>query len=743
MTPPSRLLLIRALAGSFVGFSTVGVLAQDDPPTGEETSTQQTGQGEQPEEGAADGEASEESEAGDPARIDPVRVTARRWLEYAQDVPGSVTVVDKETLRDAAVSNVREAGQYVPNLFFTEFSSRRLSFPTLRGISTGVGEPSVVTYIDGVPQLRVSSTNISLLDVERIEFLRGPQGSLFGRNAIGGVINIETERPGDTPSLDLGATLGTYQLQEYEFSASAPIVDNELYVGISGLSSQRDGYTTNSFSDTRIDDRRSLFGRGRVLWTPNDKNELEYTTYYQRDRDGSFVLGDLDALEDNPFVISQDFDGFADRDILSNALTYRHRGDEVRIDSVTSFLTWEIEEAADFDFSTIDGVRRFTEEEEDYFYHETRVASAEDAPLRLSDRMTLKWLGGASFFVADREESAANEFRPGGAGILFPPTMVGTSTDSGDFDQLGFSVFGQVAVEFDERLELAAGLRYDYEDVEVDRLSTFETGGFTVFSSSSSPSDEFDELSPTFSASYEVVDDVRVYGRAARGFKAGGFNLASPSGFESFGTETSWSYEAGVKATLLDDRLLLNASYFYIDWDDLQVSLFDAMSGGYIANAAEATSQGFELEAAAQVTDGLRLFTSFGYTDAQYDSFINQYGQDVSGNNIAFVPETTLNLGAQYDGRIDDNGEWFIRGEYTHIGTYNLDAGNLRSDEYGLLNFQGGVRHGRVRVSGFIRNTLDEEYIQVAFQPSPVDPTSFVGENGPPQTVGVSVRISF
>jgi len=136
VTPPSRLLLIRALAGSFVGFSTVGVLAQDDPPTGEETSTQQTGQGEQPEEGAADGEASEESEAGDPARIDPVRVTARRWLEYAQDVPGSVTVVDKETLRDAAVSNVREAGQYVPNLFFTEFSSRRLSFPTLRSWHT-------------------------------------------------------------------------------------------------------------------------------------------------------------------------------------------------------------------------------------------------------------------------------------------------------------------------------------------------------------------------------------------------------------------------------------------------------------------------------------------------------------------------------------------------------------------------------------------------------------------------------
>jgi iron complex outermembrane receptor protein len=706
-----------------------------DPPTGSSE------QGEERQDGAQEG-IQDEAQAGPPT-LDPVRVTARRWWEYAQDVPSSVTVVDSETLRDAHVSDVREASQYVPNLFITEFSSRRLSFPTLRGISTGVGEPSVVTYIDGVPQLRVSSTNISLLDVERIEFLRGPQGSLFGRNAIGGVINIETERPGDAPSLDLNAMVGTYQLQEYDFSASTPVVDDELFISLSGQYAQRDGYTTNSFSDTRVDDRRSLFGRGRVLWTPDDENEFEYTAYYEQDRDGAFVLGDLDALEDNPFVIAQDFDGSADRDILSNAVRYGHSGEHLKVDSVTSFLTWEIDEEADFDFSTIDGVRRFTMEEEDYFYHETRFSSAEDAPIRLGERATLKWLAGGTFFAAERDESAANEFRPGGAGILFAPSMVGTSTDRGEFSSLGFSLFGQAAVEIDERLELAAGLRYDYEDVEVDRLSTFETGGFTVFSSSSSPSDQFDELSPTFSASYEVVDDVRIYGRAAKGFKAGGFNLASPSGFESFGTETSWSYEAGIKTTLLDDRLLLNASYFYIDWDDLQVSLFDAMAGGYIANAAEATSQGFELEAAAQVTDGLNVFASFGYTDAQYDSFVNQFGQDVSGNDIAFVPETTINVGAQYNGEIDDNSEWFIRSEFTRIGTYNLDSGNMRSDDYSLLNFQGGVRFGRVRVSGFIRNTLDEEYIQVAFQPSPVDPTAFVGENGPPQTVGVSVQISF
>ena len=675
-----------------------------------------------------------------PVRLEPVVVTARKWTELAQDVPLSISVIGETAIREAGITSIREASYLVPNLHMTEFSSRRLSFPTIRGISTGVGDPSVTTYIDGVPQLKISSTNITLLDIERLEFLRGPQGTLYGRNSIGGLIKMETRRPSNTPELRFGSTHGNYDLQEYQLAYTGPLAPDELFISLSGLYSERDGYTKNDFTGNRVDERRSTFGRGSILFTPDDRNDFRYTIYAERSRDGGFVLSDLAGLKSDPHHINQDFEGKADRDIVSNSFTWEHSGESVDITSISSYVDWDISEESDFDFSAFDAVRRFTDESQEYFYQELRIASAADSPLQINEQLDLKWLVGGSLFSSDSDASAANEFRA----FAPPPTIPGSvSQDEGDFDDLGLAIFGQATLTIDERLDLTAGVRYDYEDKDADITNTFLVGGFPVAMSARDESESFDEVVPEFSVGYHLSDDALLYARAAKGFKAGGFNLSAPAGNESFDTETSWTYEIGAKTSWLDDALIVNAALFYIDWDDLQLSLFDINSGGYIDNAGGATSQGVELEVAARVAEGVELFAGFGYTDAEFDSFVDQFGGDNSGNNLAFVPETTFNAGAQLNGPIGMSAKWFARGEYVNFGTYYLDAGNRESESFGLANFRVGVEWHNVRLEGWIRNAFDVEYVLVAFQPSPFDPTAFVGENGAPQTFGLTVSVQF
>ncbi|MGI9012766.1 MAG: TonB-dependent receptor [Phycisphaerales bacterium] len=679
-------------------------------------------------------------------RLDRVIVTARKWEELEQETPQSLTAISHDTLRDSRITTVREASQLAPNVHFTEFSSRRLSFPTIRGIGSGQGDPAVTTYIDGVPQLSVSSTNLPLLDVERIEFLRGPQGTLYGRNSIGGLIHVITRQPTNTPEFRISGGIGNFNHRELQLSFLGPIVEDQLFISLSGQFSSRDGYTTNDFTGNDVDDRESFFGRGQLIWTPTEENEFRLSLYGERARDGGFTLFDLDSIRDRPYHIAHDFEGVTERDVVAPAFTWNHHGESIDFTSISAYVDWDILETADFDFMAFDAVRRRTEEDQQYFSQEFRLSSSRDtAGLELSEDINIHWLIGTQFFISDSNRSAANEFRPAGGGIFFPLEQVGVDTSTGEFDDFGFALFGQATATFLEQFDLTIGLRWDHEEKEADLRRTFATGGFEFVTSEGSFDENFDEFLPRVSLAWRFSEDAMVYGLAARGFKAGGFNLDAPSGEIPFGPETSWTYEAGIKTRWFDERLQVNAAVFHIDWDDLQLSLFDPRVGGYIDNAGAATSQGFELEVVARPIAGLDVFAGIGYTDAEIDAFTDQFGQNTAGNHLAFVPDTTWHAGAQYTGTFGDHPDarWFVRGEYVDIGTYYFDAGNRASDEYSLVNLRVGIEINRFRIEAWMRNALDDDYVLVAFQPNPADPSAFVGENGSPRTFGVSLSVEF
>ena len=252
--------------------------------------------------------------------------------EAIEDVPASVSVLTSDDITKSGMRSISDAVGRVPNLHFTEFSARRLSFPYVRGIGSGLGEPSVATYVDGVPQLSVGSTNLPLLGMERIEFLRGPQGTLYGRNAMGGVINIVGRQPGEQAVSSAGALFGNHALQEYSYSYAGPMGKDAGLV-FDGMFSSRDGYTTNDLTGNTVDDREAFTGRVQMSLAPSDSSSLRIGVSGQMADDGGFGLYDLASLRSNPHHIENDFDqrcpidpGFANPEGYLGVSHYFSRG---------------------------------------------------------------------------------------------------------------------------------------------------------------------------------------------------------------------------------------------------------------------------------------------------------------------------------------------------------------------------------------------------------------------------------
>jgi len=666
---------------------------------------------------------------------DETLVTARKQSEALVDVPLAVSALDGRELELERLLSVHDALARVPNVFVSEFTSRRLSFPFVRGIGSGLGDPAVITYVDDVPQFGFGGTNLPLVAVESLEVLRGPQGTLYGKNALGGLIHVRGRRPATEPRFDLGLGAGSHDLWELSGSASGP-----LGAGLAGdlalFTSERDGYSDNRFTGDDVDDRHGSFGRGRLVFQPSAGAELDLSLFGERARDGGFALNFLEdvpafgitGLRSESHQIDQDFEGKAERDVYSPALVWRVLGEQYDFTSVSAYQSWDVLELSDFDFTPVDGVRRTAEERQDYLYQELRFGTGADVA-----RGLLRWQVGASGSLAERQSSAANELRPGGAGIFFPPGSEGTDENAGDFDDTGWAAFAQVSVPVGA-LDLEGGLRYDRERREASTVHTFDPGGGAFVLGSADAAETFDELLPMASVSWHASEQALVYLRAAKGFKAGGFNLSAPSGSESFEAETAWTYELGWKQTFAAQRHTLAAALFLVDWEDRQVSLFDPMAGGYVANAGAAESQGVELEGETRLLGdaphGLFARASFGLADTEIDD---------TGADLPQAPETTWSLGLRYEHELAARGSWYVRTDYQNVGDFFYDPSNLAGDSYDLVNAGLGVVVGRFGLDLWVQNAFDEEYVPLAFQANPSDPNSFVGESGAPRVLGFTL----
>jgi iron complex outermembrane receptor protein len=676
--------------------------------------------------------------------LPPITVTAQKEPQDQGDLPVSVTAVQGDTLMDAGITGVSQAGWYAPNTFFNEFTARKLSNPRFRGVGASPTNPGITSYIDGVPQLNANSSSIELLDVDQIEFVRGPQSALFGRNALGGIINITSARPSlSTWTGSLIGPYGNFNSGDLRGTASGPLITNKLAVGLGLGYSGRDGYTTNDVTGHRLDSRSALFGRGQLLWKPTSRWEARALFSGERARDGDYALNDLAALRAAPFHASRDVEGFTHRDILAPTLQVAYTGSTIDFSATTGFVKWTTEDFTDLDYTALPLITRHNTEEDFQFTEEARFASAKAAPIALLDRLTMRWQAGVFVFTQRYTQTAVNNFS---AFVLSPLVGFPVSQHSPDsaLDDHGVGIYGQATWTYANRLDLVLGARGDREHKKGD-LNTFFTPAIAPALTVNAEKD-FSDVSPQLGVAYRFVRGAMMYGTVGRGFKAGGFNAASPAGSEAYGEEHSWNSEVGVKTSALAGRLSASAATFYIDWSDLQVNVPNPQVPAqfFVANAAGATSSGVEFELHARPEPGLDLFGAAGFTRARFSTGSTSNGVNVGGKRLANAPSYTADFGVQYSRPLSSDLLLMARAEAIRYGDYQYDDANTAGQSaYTLTTFRVGVRQKHTFGEVWVRNAFDTRYVPVAFPYPGLAPSGFVGENGPPRTFGIRAGVSF
>jgi iron complex outermembrane receptor protein len=676
--------------------------------------------------------------------------------ELPQADATSTTVISGSKFNIGGLTGSRDITALTPNLTVFDANNDRIPKFSVRGLrenNFSVGEPILGFYVDDVPYTDLTTRGVSLYDIERVELLRGPQGTLYGASGPGGVINVRTRVPGNAWRGQAAVGYGSYNEWSARGGVSGPILQDRLAFGVSGLWNVREGFIENRTLGTRPDEKETLAGRAQLRWTPSDPWEVLLTVSGERLNDG--FVPTYDARSDvNPYTVNRDTDGFVDTQGLSQSLKLRFETPSVKVVNTATHRTWSQDLLQDFDFSPVPIRLGFTAPDMKQWSDELRVESPEDdGPLR--------WLGGLYFVASDlRNDSGSVELYsvplPGPTFTTSPTTFRTLS----ELDSDTYAAFGQATYTIWDKLDLTAGIRLTYDQRAIRRVRTIESpaaffgapgpGGFPIgplnnaFGSVETDGD-FSATQPRFAAAWHFTQELQAYASVASGYQSGGFNYSNDSAaLAAFNPARSWHYEAGLKSAWLEGRLEAGISGFHIETDGYQVHRFSTVdpSQAFIINADRATSLGAELEMIVRPADGLELDASLGWVDAQFDRFTDPVnGTSLSGGTINFTPQFTANLGIEY--RLPCNA--YFRVDYVASGEFYLDEANTaRQGAYGLLNARIGYDWKHLGIQLFGRNLLGQEYFRNALDMrSAVDPNLLVRQVGDPLVIGLALTGRF
>ena len=595
-----------------------------------------------------------------------------------------------------------------------------------------------------MPQFNANSSSIELLDVDQIEFVRGPQSTLFGRNALGGLINVASARPSTTKWTGTAAVpFGNFSQMEFRAAVSGPIAGDKASAGFSMSFAEREGFTVNDLTGNDLDSRSAFAAKGQLLWKPTSEWETRVIVSGERARDGDYALNDLAAVRQNPFHVQRDYEGQTDRNIFSTTVLARREGSRYSLSTTTGFVKWDTFDSTDLDYTPFPLATRNNTEDDFQFTQEVRFASAAASPVKFSDTTSLRWQSGVFFFTQTYDQFVVQTFSPG----VIPgvPVSVQNVSPDAELDDIGFGVYGQGTLSFKSRVDLSFGARVDYEskDASISTSSTPPLGPATSVQENRS----FTDVSPQVAVTFRASPQVMFYGAVNRGYKAGGFNPVAPPSSEAYGEEHAWHVEGGVKGSMADGKVALSASVFSIDWDELQLNVpvpFAPPGTFYISNVGGATSRGVEFDVMGRPHADVDLYASVGTTSAHFASGTTSGGVDISDNRIQFTPDYTASLGAQYSREVKPTWRVYGRMDVVFTGSFEYDDANTaRQDAYTLTNFRGGVRGKLVFAEAWVKNAFDTRYVPLAIPYPGFAQSGFVGEPARPRTFGVSLGVGF
>jgi iron complex outermembrane recepter protein len=677
------------------------------------------------------------------ATLPPVIVTAQKEPGDQQLLPVSISAVNRETIDALGLNQVGEAVLFSPNTLFAELSARKVSNPYIRGVGSSPSNPGVTTYIDGVPQLNANSSNVELLDVEQIEFVRGAQSALFGRNTIGGLVNLTTARPSMTQwTSHVEVPLGSQREHGARASASGPL-SGSTALGVAVGSRKRNGYTVNDVTGRTLDDRSATFGRAQFVYMPTANWETRFIVGGERDRDGDYALNDLDAVRRNPYHAQRDVAGYTNRDIWSSTVLVRHEGQRYAFSSTTGGVWWKTRDYTDLDYSALPLLTRDNQEKDAQFTQEFRVASAGRNPLQVSSDVTVDWQAGAMFFSQHYTQDAVTAFSPYVLSTSLP-VAVEQRSPTAALDDKGLGVYGMATLTAWSALGFTVGARLDREARSADIGTSYSP---VIAAATKMTGDRtYSDVSPQAALTWRPVSAVTLYTSLGRGFKTGGFNAWAPPGQESYNEEHAWNFETGLKTTWGGGKVLVNAAYYRIDWSDMQLTVPTpgAPAQFYIANVGAAKSSGFEVALNAKPTTHLQIYATAGTTDAVFGAGSTSSGIDVSKNKLPLAPDYTASAGARLSSGAGRSVGVYAGAEVVLCGAYHYDDLNLVGQSaYSLVNARGGVRLGLVGVEAWVRNAFDTRYVPIAFAYGSLTPSGYIAEAGAPRVFGVTARLGF
>lgn len=695
-----------ALLGGVAVFAVSSAAAAQAPQAAAPAALEQSAQ-------SANAEDSTPSTSQDTA-VAEVVVTARRREESLQRVPVAVTAFNEAALNRIQAQSATDLQGAVPNLNIVPGrGSSNAANIYIRGVgqpdALQTFDPAVGVYVDDVYFSRIRGVNLQLLDLQRVEVLRGPQGTLFGKNTIGGAIRFVSRRPTSDWRALAEVSVGTYRDLQGRLALSGPITEGVAF-SIAALANDRDGYVHDPRNGREYNDNHTHALRGQLAFTPSENLQIDLSADIQHD-DSALNVGQPTSTLSTAFGVvllpinsnqipRYDFQTQATTS-TPNRTRLTHWGtsanvawrinDQLSLRSITAYRDLQTDDFIDIDATPL--------QLGDVFVGVDQNQSSQEFQLNYASG-PLNVVGGLFFMrenVSSHQEAYANDFTA-------PFSFLRTIDD--DLTTDSWAAYVNATWEFTDRLRATVGLRYSNDEKDYFRTTTvFSNLAALNTTFAFRASESWSDTSPTFSIDYQATDDILVYGRVARGYKAGGFNgrANTPGEEQPYAPETATSYELGVKSYWLDRRLRANFALFRTDYNDFQARVSRSVTSPAqpipaidfaVLNAGELDIQGAELEVAYNPVEGLLLDAQIGLLHAEYGEFFEQRvvggvvtRVDRSFQRPAFSPRWTARFGAQYEWNLAGAGFVTVGGQARYRSEQALAVDN--SDIFTRARYPG------------------------------------------------------
>lgn len=659
-----------------------------------------------------------------------VQVKASRNSAKLKEMPASISVMPSKLIQETGIRTLSGLTATTPNVFMTDYGSKLTAPIYIRGIGSKINAPSVGLYVDGVPYFEKASFAFDFFDIEQIEVLRGPQGTLYGRNTMGGIINITTKSPMEFQGTSINlsaATYGSYNICGGHYGK----VGDKFGYSLALNFQHNDGFYKNTYDNTLVDNLNSLGVRNRLAWNVSKRFSIENIASYERSRQGAYPYALFDAKTGTTAPINYNEHSSYDRDLFSDAVVAKYSAPKYEIVSTTAYQYLDDHQAIDQDFT--DKFLNFANQ-----YQKQNMVSQE-VTIRSKGTKRINWLFGAYGFAQFYDNKIDVDYY----------TKKSKDIKSYLHDIMGYAVFHQFTINdfLVKNLSVTGGIRLDAEKDVLDyKYDVVANGTTTNKDDVTYPSLKTFEVIPKVALNYHL-GYTNVYAVVSRGYKTGGFNMSFDTLDDlKYKPEHSINYEVGIKSPLLGNRLYADAAFFYIDWRNQQISQPNPKGQGImLKNAGRSRSRGLEASLRLLPIAGFDASVSYGYTDATFKEYLIVKGTtttDLSGNCIPYVPKHSL--GAQVGKTFAVNGCSFLEkirvsAIYRGAGAiYWTDKNNHRQSYYSILDARVSFIQKNVQLELWGRNLTKTEYESYYFE---MGPNAYV-QKGKPMQLGVNLSFN-